>query len=97
MANPLPLVGLRRISRRLFGGEAHQGWIRALDVSPDGTLVATAGNDLPVKVWNMPDGTLGHSLAEHGLGRLLVSGDLMGRYWRARALLSMSRMPSRDW
>ena len=66
--------------------EAHRGWIRALSVSPDGTLVATCGNDLLVKVWNLADGVLvkefaGHetqiyNVAFHPGGKELVSGDL---------------------
>ena len=38
--------------------EAHQGWVRAVAVSPDGKLLATCGNDNLVKLWNAADGTL---------------------------------------
>ena len=31
--------------------EAHAGWIRAIDISPDGQFVASCGNDLKVKLW----------------------------------------------
>lgn len=67
--------------------EAHQGWIRAVAVSPDGSLLASVGNDLIVRLWNTADGTLaremkGHSshiynVAFHPNGERLVSGDLM--------------------
>lgn len=66
--------------------EAHDGWIRAVAASPDGTQVATVGNDLKVKLWNAADGQLvremsGHdshiyNVAFHPSGKRLVSGDL---------------------
>lgn len=69
--------------------DGHQGWIRAMDVSPDGTLLATAGNDLIIRLWNPVDGTPvkelhGHerhvySLQFHPSGQFLLSGDLMGK------------------
>ncbi|QEL18362.1 WD40 repeat domain-containing protein [Limnoglobus roseus] len=67
---------------------AHDGWIRAVAVSPDGTTVATCGNDQLVKLWNAADGrairTLeGHTshvynVAFHPNGQRLVSADLKG-------------------
>ena len=36
--------------------EAHEGWIRAVATSPDGKWIASAGNDLKVKLWNAADG-----------------------------------------
>ncbi len=69
---------------------AHDGWVRAVKVSPDGTLLATCGNDLKVKLWNLSDGSqvgemLGHerdiyNVAFHPDGKQLVSGDLVSRY-----------------
>lgn len=68
--------------------KAHEGWLRALDVSPDQKLLATCGNDQLVKLWATSDGkpvrTLeGHSshvynVAFHPNGKSLVSADLMG-------------------
>ncbi|MCE9530753.1 MAG: hypothetical protein K8T89_06460 [Planctomycetes bacterium] len=68
--------------------EAHDGWIRAVVVSPDGTTIATCGNDLTIKLWAAADGkhlkTLtGHeshvyNVAFHPDGQHLVSGDLKG-------------------
>lgn len=68
--------------------DAHKGYIRAVTASPDGKLVATAGNDLMVRVWSAGDGTLvkelaGHTrhvynVAFHPSGTALVSGDLLG-------------------
>ena len=67
--------------------EAHDGWIRAVAISPDGATLASAGNDLKVKLWNAADGKPirempGHeshiyNLAFHPGGKRLVSGDLM--------------------
>jgi WD40 repeat protein len=68
--------------------EAHQGWVRALAVSPDGGTLASCGNDRLVKLWSVADGRplrefAGHAshvynLAFHPAGRHLVSGDLKG-------------------
>ena len=35
--------------------EAHRGWVRAMAVSPDGTLLATGGNDRIVRLWESID------------------------------------------
>lgn len=79
-AEPKPLWTIR---------EAHAGWIRALAVSPDSNLLATAGNDRFVRLWSTTDGAKvrelsGHagyifSVAFHPGGKSLVSGDLFGR------------------
>ncbi len=68
--------------------KAHEGWLRALDVSPDRKLLATCGNDHLVKLWSASDGkpirTLeGHAshvynVAFHPGGKTLVSADLKG-------------------
>ena len=66
---------------------AHDGWLRAIAVSPDGKLLATCGNDNLVKLWNSADGSpvremKGHArhiynLIFHPSGGQLVSFDLM--------------------
>jgi WD40 repeat protein len=73
--------------------EAHDGWVRALAVSPDGQLLATCGNDHLVKLWSTTDAkplrTLhGHTshvyhVAFHPDGRQLASADQRGvvRHW----------------
>jgi WD40 repeat protein len=68
--------------------QAHEGWCRAVAVSPDGKLLATCGNDQLVKLWSLTDQKLireftGHAshvynVAFHPGGQFLVSGDLMG-------------------
>jgi len=66
---------------------AHDGWIRAVAVSPDGTLIATGGNDRIIRIWSATDGTLQKqwphsdkifSLCFHPQGTSLLSGDLRG-------------------
>jgi len=71
---------------------AHDGWIRAIAMSSEGTRIATAGNDGIVRLWSTTDGA---QVAEwaHGSkvmsltfapdGKSLVSGDLFGmiRQW----------------
>lgn len=68
--------------------QAHHGWVRAAVVSPDGTLLATCGNDNTVKLWNANEGTAVRTLEGHGChvynvafhpnGQHLVSADLRG-------------------
>lgn len=68
--------------------EAHRGWVRALAISPDGTMLASCGNDHLVKLWSIPFGMLirelaGHSchvynVAFHPEGKNLISADLKG-------------------
>jgi WD40 repeat protein len=67
---------------------AHQGSARCVRISPNGKQLATCGNDLLVKVWNLADGKLvqsfsGHARHVYGIdfhpsGEQLVSQDLMG-------------------
>ncbi|MCP4171956.1 MAG: WD40 repeat domain-containing protein [Fuerstiella sp.] len=67
---------------------AHKGAARFVRVSPDGQQLATCGNDLRVKVWNIGDGKIVHEFSGHerhvyGVsfhpdGTHLVSQDLMG-------------------
>lgn len=68
--------------------QAHDGWARAVAVSPDGATVASCGNDNAVRLWKVADGSAvraleGHAshvynLAFHPNGRRLVSCDLKG-------------------
>ncbi len=67
---------------------AHSGWARAVAISPDGTTIASCGNDGLVKLWAIADGKAlqkfeGHgchvyNVAFHPTGNSLVSGDLKG-------------------
>ena len=69
--------------------DAHTGWVRAAAASPDGTALATCGNDRLVRVWSVYDGTLlktltGHEshvyhVGFHPAGRHMVSADLKGQ------------------
>lgn len=73
--------------------DAHQGWIRSVDFSRKGDLLATCGNDRLVKVWSLTDrkqveelsGHESHvySVAFHPNGQHLVSADHLGviRQW----------------
>lgn len=72
--------------------EAHLSWARKIAISPDGSYLATGGNDCTVKVWTadgQPVAVLsGHegyifSLAFYPDGKSLVSGDQVGsvRQW----------------
>lgn len=79
----------------LFSFEAHKGSIRKLSVSPDGSMIATAGNDGVVRVWKTDTKRsgarlplslelMGHDchvyhVAFHPDGKSLVSADLKGR------------------
>jgi WD40 repeat protein len=66
----------------------HEGWVRGLAVSPDGSLVASCGNDHRVRIWSMLDGRMLFDLPGHDKpvyrvafvpdGKGLVSADLCG-------------------
>jgi len=74
-------------------GDTHKGWTKALAISPDGRLLATAGADQIVRLWSTSDGApagefAGHaspvqSLAFSPDGLALVSGELKGivKHW----------------
>jgi WD40 repeat protein len=74
--------------RPLRAVEAHDGWVRAVSVSPDQATVATCGNDGLVKLWAVADGRPLRTLSGHGChvynvafhpdGRRLASADLKG-------------------
>jgi WD40 repeat protein len=66
--------------------KAHKSRVRALAVSPDGTLLASGSSDRTIKLWSLPEGALlktlrGHSnvveaLAMRPDGMLLASGSV---------------------
>jgi len=71
---------------------AHVSWARKIAISPDGSYVATGGNDCVVKLWTADGQPVaefpGHegyifSLAFHPDGKSLLSGDQVGsvRQW----------------
>src|SRR5262249_30859066 len=45
--------------------EAHDGWVRAVAVSPDSKIVASCGNDRLVKLWTATDGKPMRTLEGH--------------------------------
>jgi WD40 repeat protein len=68
--------------------QAHRGWLTSLAVSPDGKLLASAGYDGTVRIWNSRDGKLLHenggfdyvvqTLSFSPDSRFLLSGDTSG-------------------
>ncbi|MEZ6129629.1 MAG: hypothetical protein R3C59_13180 [Planctomycetaceae bacterium] len=68
---------------------AHDGWIRQIDLSPDGSRLASVGADGRVALWNTADGELIREWSGHGCdvqsvrfhpdGQRLVSGDAFGK------------------
>lgn len=72
--------------------EAHDGWIRSLNLSDDGRLVVTGGRDRAVRVWSATTGKLLHELNGHEQeiyavavspeGSSVVSGDWLGHLIR---------------
>jgi WD40 repeat protein len=76
---------------------AHPGWLRALALSPDGTLLASGARDAVVRLWNTSDGKLVRELKGHGRdiysaafhpdGTSLATGDYDGKilHWDVAA------------
>jgi WD40 repeat protein len=67
--------------------KAHDGWVRAVAVSPDDTTIASCGNDNLVKLWDLQGKPLtalaGHeshvyNVAFHPNGKNIVSQELKG-------------------
>jgi WD40 repeat protein len=68
--------------------QAHDGWVRAVAIGPEGKTVASCGNDNLVKLWSLTDskpmgvleGHVSHvyNVAFHPAGNRLVSCDLKG-------------------
>jgi WD40 repeat protein len=75
--------------------QAHQGWLRGLAVSHDGTRIASCGNGRMVRIWSAGDGQLIRELPRHPNipycvqfvpgSYDVVSGDIVGNiiHWRA--------------
>ncbi len=40
-------------------------FVKAIALSPDGTLLASGSSDHTVKLWSLPDGQLCHTLVGH--------------------------------
>lgn len=69
--------------------KAHEGWIRAVALSPDGHFVASGGNDRMVRLWNVSDGAKVrefpgaerdvYAVRFHPSGEWLLAGDLDGK------------------
>lgn len=45
--------------------DAHEKWIRRVQASPDGTIVASVGDDCVCKLWDAESGKLLHTLTDH--------------------------------
>src|SRR2546427_552515 len=59
-------LGAQQSDIRWIRGGWHEGGIHASAVSPDGRLVATAGVDGTIKLWDVAAARLLDSLAGHG-------------------------------
>ena len=81
----------------LWNRQAHQGWLRAIAISPDGQMLATCGNDDQVRLWLAESGEpigeiVGHDcdvyqVAFHPAGEHLVSTDVKGaiKHWNVNS------------
>jgi WD40 repeat protein len=51
--------------RQVRAIDAHTRWIRQIAVTPDGTKLASVGDDMVCRIWNAADGTRLHELRGH--------------------------------
>lgn len=84
--------------------QAHKGSVNAIDISPDGMLMASGADDKSIHLWRMPDGRFLRSLMGHDKllqslrfspdGRLLLSGsnDMSVRLWDVSAQCEMRNL-----
>lgn len=84
--------------------QAHKGSVNALDMSPDGVLLATGADDKAIHLWRMPDGRFLRAISGHDKllqsvrfspdGRLLITGsnDLTVRIWDLAAQMEMRQL-----
>ena len=70
VARPAPLA---KVSTWALESPRHRGAITAMDVAPDGTQVATGGDDGVVRIWNLESGTLDRAFIGHRYGIYLVA------------------------
>jgi len=69
--------------------EAHAGWIRGVEISPDGGMLVSVGNDQVIRLWKADTGEKLHewpaherhiySAAFHPDRQHLLTGDLLGK------------------
>ncbi|MBU6335628.1 MAG: hypothetical protein KGS47_14675 [Chloroflexi bacterium] len=64
----------RTVEQTLVG---HEGWIRSLDIAPDGSFIVSGSTDGTVRVWNTSDWSVRHVLTGHTgyIGGVAVSPD----------------------
>ncbi|MDL4813708.1 protein kinase domain-containing protein [Actinomadura opuntiae] len=70
---------------------AHEGRVRSVDVAPDGTLVASAGEDGAVRAWHLPSGAAMYSYGPEGRQRTSFVAVRLGAGPSRSGVLTLAR------
>ena len=58
-------MGKIKLSEKTFSAEGHQGWVRAVAVTPNGKYAVSGSDDCTIRIWSLETGKLVRTLEGH--------------------------------